>query len=102
MKIICPECQAAYEIDVPESPSKDLSAKCAVCNSKFLIKKRSFAKSSLVQESMTGPPLAHIDSESVPESTDDLLSGLEMDQEDFGELHLDHEESSSEEKKKPR
>ena len=43
---------------------------------------------------MTGPPLAQIDSESAPESTDDLLSGLEMDQEDFGELHPDHEESS--------
>ena len=43
---------------------------------------------------MTGPPLAQIDSESAPESTDDLLSGLEMDQEDFGELHPDHKESS--------
>ena len=35
MKIVCPECQAAYEIDIPESPVKDVSAKCAVCNKVF-------------------------------------------------------------------
>jgi predicted Zn finger-like uncharacterized protein len=99
MKIVCPECQAAYEIDIPESPTKDLSAKCAVCDSKFPIKKRSLAKTGHSHDSMEGPPLAHIDSGLIPESTDDFLSGLQEGEMDFGESHFDPEESSSEEEK---
>ena len=93
MKIVCPECQAAYEIDAPESPAKDLSAKCAVCNSKFPIKKTTLERASHSPDLMTGPPLAQIDSGPAPESTDDFLSGLQEDQQGLGELHLDQEES---------
>jgi predicted Zn finger-like uncharacterized protein len=89
MKIVCPECQAAYEIDVPDSPSKNLSAKCAACHATFPIKKRSLAESNHAHDSMTGPPLAHIDSGLAEESTDDFLSGLQEDLKDFEDLgHL--------------
>jgi len=94
MKIVCPECQAAYEIDVPDSPSKDLSAKCAVCNTKFPIKKRSLAKSNPAHDSMTGPHLAQIDSGLAPDSTDDFLSGLQEDLENIEKPDLLHDAST--------
>jgi predicted Zn finger-like uncharacterized protein len=96
MKIVCPECDAAYEIDVPDSPSKDLSAKCAVCHTKFPIKKRSLAKSNHADDSMTGPPLAQIDSGLATESTDDFLSGLQEDLKGFEDLNGLQEESLDE------
>ena len=99
MKIVCPECQAAYEIDVPESPAKNLSAKCAVCNSKFTIKKEPLVKSSHSQSSMAGPPLAQIDSGLAPDSTDDFLSGLQEDRKDLQDLNQNQEESTAEDDK---
>ncbi len=99
MKIVCPECQAAYEINVPESSGKDLSAKCAVCNNKFPIKKKTLAEASHAQDSMDGPPLAQIDSGWAPEPTDDFLSGLQEDPEGFGDLDPNGKESSSEDDK---
>ena len=94
MKIVCPECQAAYEIDVPDSPSKNLSAKCAACHTTFPIKKRSLAESNHAHGSMTGPPLAQIDSGLAEESTDDFLSGLQEDLKGFEGLGYPHEEST--------
>ena len=96
MKIVCPECQAAYEIDIPESPVKDVSAKCAVCNSKFLVRKGSSTQTRHTHKTMSGPPLAHIDSASDTDPDDDFLFGL---QEDFSELYSDHEDNSSEDEK---
>ncbi len=96
MKIVCPECQAAYEIDVPESPVKDVSAKCAVCNSTFLVKEGSATQARHTHKTMSGPPLAQIDSASDADPDDDFLFGL---QEDFSELHADHEDQSSEDEK---
>jgi predicted Zn finger-like uncharacterized protein len=92
MKIVCPECDAAYEIDVPDSPSKNLSAKCAACHTTFPIKKRSLAESNHAQDSMTGPPLAQIDSGLAEESTDDFLSGLQDDLKGFEDLDHSQEE----------
>jgi len=96
MKIVCPECQAAYEIDVPDSPSKNLSAKCAVCDTKFPIKKRSLAESNHAHDSMTGPPLAQIDSGLAEESGDDFLSGLQEDLKSIEGLNFPDEESTDE------
>jgi predicted Zn finger-like uncharacterized protein len=96
MKIVCPECQAAYEIDVPDSPSKNLSAKCAACHSTFPIKKQSLAESNHAHDQMTGPPLAQIDSGQAEESTDDFLSGLQDDLKEFEGLDQPHEESTDE------
>jgi predicted Zn finger-like uncharacterized protein len=97
MKIVCPECEAAYEIDVPDSPSKNLSAKCAACHTTFPIKKRSLAESNHAHDSMTGPPLAQIDSGLAEESTDDFLSGLQEDLKGFEGLDHPLEESADEE-----
>ena len=94
MKIVCPKCQTAYEINVPESPTKDLSAKCAVCNKKFPIKNGSLPKTSQTYDSMTGPPLATIDSELAPESTDNSLSGLLEDPQGLADSNPIHQESS--------
>ena len=93
MKIVCPECQAAYEIEIPESPTKDVSAKCAVCNSKFLVRKGSPAQTRPTHKTMSGPPLAQIDSTFNADSEDDFLFGL---QEDLSELHSDPIDKSSE------
>jgi predicted Zn finger-like uncharacterized protein len=39
MKIVCPHCQAAYEVDIPGLKTKDVDVKCARCKSKFIVKK---------------------------------------------------------------
>jgi predicted Zn finger-like uncharacterized protein len=39
MKIVCPHCQAAYQVDIPGLKTKDVDVKCARCKSKFIVKK---------------------------------------------------------------
>ena len=83
MKIVCPKCQAAYEIDIPESPQKDISAKCAVCNTKFPVRERAPQTTSKSHLSMSGPPLAQIESNLDADPEDDLLFGLKEEVEDL-------------------
>ncbi|MFQ5450992.1 MAG: zinc-ribbon domain-containing protein, partial [Nitrospinaceae bacterium] len=71
MKIICPDCQAAYEVRLPETSQKDVKVKCARCKSKFLVQQTS--RDAALPEKMVGSPGPNIKSLGRDKSFDDFI-----------------------------
>ncbi|MBT3185410.1 MAG: hypothetical protein HN342_12900, partial [Nitrospina sp.] len=57
MKISCPDCQASYDVDLPDLTEKGVQHECAKCQSSFLVMPE-------------GSPVRHSDS-SLPDSSED-------------------------------
>ena len=39
MRIVCPQCQAAYKVDLPDLDESGMEVKCAKCQNIFPVKK---------------------------------------------------------------
>ena len=40
MRIVCPQCQAAYKVDLPDLDESGMDVKCAKCQHIFLVKEQ--------------------------------------------------------------
>ena len=52
MKISCPDCQASYDVDLPDLPKEGTQVKCAKCQQSFLVTPEDSEESSLELDSM--------------------------------------------------
>ncbi|MAX17452.1 MAG: hypothetical protein CMH73_04685, partial [Nitrospina sp.] len=52
MKISCPDCQASYDIDLPEIPKEGTQVKCAKCQQSFLVMPESREENNSELDSM--------------------------------------------------
>ena len=79
MKIVCPHCQAAYQVDIPGLKTKDVDVKCARCKSKFVVKKHGSDEEQnspeQTVESLAGGAISEVLAESASERTLSRWSG---------------------------
>lgn len=79
MRIVCPQCQAAYKIDLPDLDESGMEVKCAKCQNIFPVKK----EDATPQDSAASP-------QANAPSAKDLAPALE-DQDDSQEIPLSEE-----------
>ena len=72
MKISCPDCQASYDVDLPDLTEEGVQYECAKCQNSFLVMPE-------------GSPVGHSDS-SLPDSSGE---GDEPKNQTLGEDNLD-------------
>lgn len=79
MRIVCPQCQAAYKVDLPDLDESGMEVKCAKCQNIFPVKK----EDATPQDSAASP-------QANAPSAKDLAPALE-DQDDSQEIPLSEE-----------